>query len=206
MIQFKLNGQPIQMASSWEDLTMGQYLRLLNAGDDFLQLVSILSGIDYEILKKAEIIGLESVIQCTKFIGTKPDFGGTCDKVGSYPLPKNDKGQFNIQLESLAQFEDMRAVTKTLTNTKAITEAFPRITAIYLQKIKDGSYSPERVNLMEAEVMDMPAKEVMITGGFFLLKLRSLLNGTAPTSQSTPPSPKKSKPASKSSRKRSGSR
>jgi len=206
MIQFKLNGEPLSIPTAWDELTTSQYLQILDLKDDYLQVVSILSGMDYEIIKKAEINGLEHLIIATSFLQKPADFGGTCDKVGSYTLHKNDKGQFNIQFESLAQFEDMRNVMKSCVDAKTTAQAFPKFVSIYLQKIRDGEYSYSKAMEMVTEVLTLPAKEVIITGSFFYVKLRSLLNGTPATSLPISPSPKKKKPVSKGSRKSSGRR
>lgn len=211
MIEFKLNGKPLSIPTAWEEATYNQYLQTWDLKGDYLQLVSIASGLDYEILKTAKIEGLESVIMAAGFLRTVPDFTGTCDKVGPYDLPKNHKGEFNIQFESLAQLEDMRAIMNTCIipeqnkyDIRKLTNAYPSFVAIYLQKIRDTDYSYSKAIEMVPEVMDMPAKEVIITGSFFYVKLRSLLSGTLKTSPPTTLSPKKKKPVSAGSRKSSG--
>lgn len=213
MIEFKLNGKPLSIPTAWEEATYNQYLQSWYLKDDFLQAVSIASGIDYEILKTAKVEGLESVVAAAKFLWTPPDFTGTVDKVGTYRLPKNDKGQFNIQFESLAQFEDMRAIMnacilpdKNKYDIRKIAESHPKFVAIYLQQVRDTDYSYSKAMEMVPEVMAMPAKEVIITGSFFYVKLRSLLSGTLKTSPHTTPSQKKKKPVSTGSRKSSGRR
>lgn len=206
MIAFKVNSSTVNIPTFWDELTMGQYLQVMEIGDDYIKAVAILTGLDYEILKTANTEGLELVIPSLAFMNKTPDFTGTVDKVGTYRLPKNDKGQFNIQFESLAQFEDMRAVIKTCSDAKSIAHAFPKFVAIYLQKIRDTDYSYSKAIEMVPEVMAMPAKEVIITGSFFYVKLRILLSGTLKTSPPTTPSQKKKKPVSAGSRKSSGRR
>jgi hypothetical protein len=205
MIKFKLNGKTIQVATSWDELTFSQYLRVLQFKDDYLEVVSCLAGIDYEILKTSTINGLESIISSSSFMNTPPVFPGYVENVGPYKLPGGN-GKFNIQMESLAQIEDMRAILKTCKDVQTITEAFPKFVAIYVQKIRDGEYSYSKAMDMEKEIQSMPAKEVIVTGSFFYVKLRSLLNGTAVTSPPTPQIPKKSKRVLKRSAKSSGRR
>lgn len=203
MITFKLNGKKIKIASSWGDLTFKQYIEIFTLPDDYRLLLGILTGIDIETIKNAIIIGFDQLIEAMSFVNTPftiPEYSNT---LGKYKLPVNSKGHFNVQFESLAQFEDMRAVVKSLpgNDLKAHTEAYARYVAIYLQKIWDGEYDPEKAKAMVEEVMQMPALEVLSAGSFFYVKLMSLLNGTTKTSQNTPPSRKKSKPVSKRSRK-----
>lgn len=204
MIPFKLNGKPFKMPSSWDDVRYDQYLKTFDITPETTttELLSIFTDIDLETLKAAKIEGVEQVLTALSFAAKTMETEGYCKKVGTYSLPGKDK--FDIQFESLAQFEDMREIMRKLTDFKSIAQAFPKFVAIYLQKIRDGEYSYSKAVEMEAEVVKMPAKEVVITGSFFYLKLTSLLNGTPKTSPLTPRSPKKSKQALKRSGKRSG--
>ncbi len=181
MIQFKLNNEPIQMPSSWLDLTYGHYLGILENKGGILELISLFTGIDIDTLKKAEIEGLESIIETLSFLKETPEFPASTPRIGKYELPLNSKGEYNIQFESLGQFEDMRAVMSKVPNNNALeyTKALGRYVSIYLQKIRDCKYDPDKALFMfDSEVFDMPAHEVIAAGSFFLLRLLSLLNGT----------------------------
>lgn len=204
MIVFRLNSKRVKVASSWEDLTMSQYLQVQKLKDDFLQLVSICSGLDYEILKKAEIVGLESVIEAVKFVSKPPEIPSSVQKLGKYTIPLDSKGQFNIQYKRLDQFEDMRKIMTGAKDIGSIIEAFPQFVAIYLQPIRDGQYQFSKAMDMVEEVKELPALQVISLGSFFLIKLLTLSNGTPKTSQNTSQKPKKLKPGSKNSRKSSG--
>lgn len=202
---FKLNGKFIDIATTWDDFTWRQYYRILVMGnDDVSEMVSILTNVPRETLAKATIIGLEQVLAAAAAIKEPPAWDGKCDKLGSYKIPANKNGEFNIQFESLGQFEDMRVIMNTIKDVRGLTEAHPRFCAIYLQKIRDGEYDPEKAREMVEEIKDYPAKEVMTVGSFFYAKVKALLNGTPPSSPSTPLSPKKSKPVSQNSTKNSG--
>lgn len=200
MIDFKLNGKKLRIPSSWDEVTTGQYLQLLNLKEDYLQAVSIFSGVDYETFKKAVVIGLDDLIKTLSFIKNGPDLSKISDKVGGYDVPKN------VQFETLAQFEDMRAVIQKCNGIMEVTKAYPQIVAIYLQKIRDKEYDYTKSQLMVDEVLTMPAKEVITVGAFFYVKLTSLLRGTQTTSPPTTQSPKKSKQGSRKSVKRSARR
>jgi hypothetical protein len=210
MIEFKLNGKPFKMPTSWDDVKYYQYLKTFDITKDTTtsELISIFTDIDVETIKGAKVIvGLEKVLGAMTFANKPMQTTGYCEKVGKYKLPINStKKQFDIQLESLAQIEDMKAIMKTLTDLKSIAYSFPKFVAIYLQKIRDGEYSYSKAVEMEQEVLNMPAKEVVITGGFFYLKLTSLLNGTSPTSRPTNQNPKNSTRGSRKSVKRSARR
>lgn len=205
MIKFKLNGKSIEVKTSWDELSFNQYYQIFNLKDDLLQAVAICTGLSYDILKNAKIVMLDQVISAMSFLNKPAEWSGSCLQVGKYELPINHKGQFNIQFESLGQFEDMRQVMKGIKDVVTLTEAYPKFVAIYLQKIRDKEYSHGAAMEMVEEVKAMPAKEVITLGSFFYVRLTSLLNGTKTTSPNTSQNRKKSKPGLKTSRKRSGS-
>jgi hypothetical protein len=200
MINFKLNGKPLQFPSSWEDITFNQYVAIMKAKSD-LEHLSILSGIDYEIIRKAEIGGVEELIIAMSFLQKLPVIPPSVDRVGPYSLPLNNKGQFDIRLESLGQFEDMRQIMRKLPENDIIvhTEAYAKYVAIYLQKIRDKVYDPMKVAELEEQVKGYNAYEVLSAGAFFFIKLVRLSTGTPITYPHIPPSPKKLKRVLKSS-------
>jgi hypothetical protein len=204
MINFKINDLSIPIPTDWPDVKFKQYLEIFNLKDDVLQLVSIISGQDYEYLKSATIIGLDRLLQAISFINIPPVIPPYPPTCGPYSLPANSKGQFNIQYESLGQFEDARqAMNKTTGNLYEHTKAYGKYVAIYLQKIRDGKYDPLKVPDMEAGVQNFPALEVISLGQFFFLKLKSSLNGTVKTSLPITPPQKKSKRAGRNSKRSS---
>jgi len=193
MIKFKINDKTINYPSQWEDLTFSQYLQVLSFTNDTVKMISVFSGIDYDYLKSATIINLESLLEASKFILKAPKFDTYYPQVGKYKLPANRKGQFDIRFESMGQFEDMRAQMMKKMDIQEHTAAYGRYVAIYLQKIRDGQYDPAKVEEVQEEVQTFPACEVIAAGQFFFLKLYSLSTGTAKTSQIIPPTPTKSK-------------
>ncbi len=205
MIKFKLNGKSIDIASSWEDLNFGQFIKVLELKNDTHQAISIVSGLDYEYLKKSTIIGLEPLIQAIQFLGKPYKFPETSFKLGKYKLPLDSKGEFNPQFKRLDQFEDMRKIMiDSDKGIKNVTEAYAKYCAIYLQEIRDKEYNYSKAMAMVDEIMLMPAKEVVPTGSFFLIKLLSLTNGIKKTSPTTNRNQKKSKRGGKTSKRSSG--
>jgi len=205
MLQFKLNNNTISIKIAWIETSFKEYVALMQ-GVDTTTAISIFTGVPIETLKKASIIGLEDVIQALSFLRTVPVIPATVTQVGPYKLPLNSKGEFNIQMESLAQFEDLRQVIKKLPGNDVVvlTKSYPEIVAIYLQKLRDGEYDPDKAKSMVSDVEDMPALEVISAGSFFLTKLLHLLTGTTPISHNTSQNQKKKKPDLPTSKKRSG--
>lgn len=206
MITFKLNSKRVEIASSWEDLTFNQYLEIFKVGGDLTKLIAVCGKLDYEILKKAKIEGVEALISAMAFIKKAPAWTEPIPKCGPYTLPVNKNGKYNIQYESLGQFEDMRTLMNRIRKDsilKDMQDITPDIVAIYLQKIRDGEYSPDKAQAMIEEIKTYPAQEVVTLGSFFIVKLSNLLTGTPDNSQVIPQNQKKSRQASKDFRKRS---
>jgi len=188
-----LNGEPIKITDSWEKTTLAQYIRIMKCKNDTAELLSIITGLEYDLLKKANIKGLDKLLYASSFINTHPVIPTKVEKIGGFKLPLNHKGIFDIQFESLAQFEDMRTVMDA-TDTKdatAITESYAKYCAFYLQKLRDGEYDGGKALAMVPEIMEYPALEVISAGSFFLVRLWILLRGTPTTSPSSAPSRKK---------------
>lgn len=202
-MNFTLNGKKVNVIDSWEGLNFSQYLRGLKAGTDLSEIFSIITGVPAETIKKAKIEGLDKLMYAASFLQTAPEINSKPTKVGKYKLPVDKKGVFDVQFESLEQFEDMRQIMTKLENgIYAHTEAYAKYTAIYLQKIRDKEYDGAKAMEMVEEVMLMPALEVVSAGSFFFVKLQSLLNGTRPVSR--PTRQLRRKAIGKRSQKRSG--
>lgn len=206
-----LNGKPINITDSWDKTTFSQFLRIIKyqlvpkKDRDYIELISIITGLEYEHLKKAEIKGFDKLLYAAEFINHEAKFNPTVTHIGKFKLPLNSKGVFDIQFESLAQFEDMRKVFEGLKDgIYHFTEAYATYCAIYCQKLKDGVYDGDKAMAMVPECMNLPASEIVSAGSFFFLKLRNLLSGINPNSQNT--SPKQGKNIGKRTKKRSVSR
>lgn len=192
-MKFTLNKKQIEVTDSWEALTFAQYLRILKMGNDIVETISILTGLEYDYLKKANIKGIDKLLYCAQFLNKPPQFPDKPTHIGPYKLPLNSAGVFDIQFESLAQFEDMRQIMGKLEEgVYPHTEAYAKYCALYVQKIRDKEYSGQKALEMVSEIMTYPASHIITAGGFFFVKLSILLNGTQSNSPNTAPHRKKS--------------
>lgn len=205
MITLKINGKTHKLPTSWQEVTLSQWRRMAES-KDLTDNIAIFTGIDRETLLKSQISGLDTLITTLSFTSKVMQPPGYTPTIGPYRLPANSKGQFNIQYESLGQFEDARAaITKTGdvdNKLKGTIDMYVSIIAIYLQKIRDGEYDYLKAKDMEPEIESYPVMEVLSLGSFFLIKQLSLLLGTQKTSRTTPP--KKGKKSLKRSSRSSG--
>lgn len=205
MIKFKLNGKALEIPSSWDEVTFNQYKGILDGANDEKAVISLFTGIDGQTIKNAVIVGFSGLIKALSFLNAPANFPGVVNQCGKYKLPLNSKGVFDIQFESLGQFEDMRTLIKPIKDIQGLTDAYPKFVAIYLQKIRDKEYDYDKAMQMVDEIKAMPAKEVIVLGGYFFVHINSLLNGTKASSPTTTQSRKKSKQALTNSKKHSGS-
>lgn len=193
-MKFTLNKKSIEVTDSWETMTFGQYLKVLKMKGTMTEIISIITGIEEETLKKAKIKGLDKLLYAAKFLNEPPQFNvEKLTHIGEYKLPLNSKGIFDVTFESLEQIEDLRNVMAKLPEgIYAHTEAYATYCAIYVQKLRDGDYDGDKAMAMVPEIMTYPASDVINAGSFFFVKLSSLLNGTPNNSQNTTPTRTKS--------------
>ena len=176
----------------------------------YYKLIAIFTGMPEESIRKADEAGkinnIDKILSALNFLKTPAKFDKVTTEIGPFKLPLNHKKEFNIQFESLGQFEDMRARMLKVPDNDALelVNAYPSYIAIYLQKIRDGKYSNDKAKAMEAEIWQYPAHQVITLGSFFLIKLVNLLRGTQATSPTTNQNPKKKKPVLTGYRKRLG--
>lgn len=204
-MRFILNGKTIEVTDSWDKMTFAQHLQVFKMKDIYDK-ISIITGIDRETLKKSRIKGLNKILYAARFLDETPQFPEKPTKIGPYKLPLNSKGIFDIQFESLEQFEDMRQVFSKLKpfpqegeqcidildRIHAHTEAYATYCAIYLQKIRDNEYDGDKALKIVPEVMGYPSSEVVTAGGFFFVRLQSLSTGIQSNSRSIAPARRKS--------------
>jgi hypothetical protein len=204
VIIIKINNETLHFPTKWEEVTYGQYIRIMSATTK-AELICILLNQEYESLKNKTVVGLEDLFTAARFTDQKPTFSDYYPQVGHYKIPTNSKGKFDIRFESLGQFEDMRSVMVKIKpdEVTSLILAYGKSVSIYLQKIRDKEYDSNKVHELEAEIKSFPACEIIGLGQFFFLKLMILSNGTKASSLRTSQKLKKSKPVSKSSAKRS---
>lgn len=207
VIKLTINKEPLNFPTSWNEVTFGQYCRILEAKSK-AELICVLLGKDFETFKNATVTGLEDLFTASAFTDKAPVYEPYYPQIGPYKLPKNNhkNDQFDIRFESLGQFEDTRQAMAGIKpdQPKELIKAYGKAVAIYLQKIRDKEYDPAKVPEVEQEIKAYRACEVIGLGQFFFLKLIALSNGTPNVSPSTPPSQKKSKPVLRNSKKRLG--
>lgn len=187
MIPYKINDETVQVPSNWDDLSFNQWEQINKLTvNDFIKLASIVLNIDYEQLSKAKIENAEELVDYLQFIYAPIETESRPLKLGEYDIPED------ITFESLAQFEDMRkTLNEALTKIDSekdifkivpvIAEYYPQWCAIYLQKVRDGSYDYKKALDMIPTIKELPCTDVIAVGTFFFYRQANLLVNTLKT-------------------------
>lgn len=158
---------------SWEQVTFRQLLDLTET--DELKALSLFTGIEPDILRKAQITGLDKLLTALSFIH-KPAPTNLLPKEihtkeGDYPVVKD------IGFESFGQYVDIK---ETLDELEKITDKekkgmetlkiYPLLCSIYTVKPYDFKIAEARVE----SFFNAPCTEVVAVGNFILMKLIAL--------------------------------
>ena len=179
-LPFELNGKTILIAGSWEDLTVGQTIDLLQwaTGDekDLVTLASIVSSID-----KSELLDYSFEL-ITKIAAPAYNFilETKLDK-DEWQCPKEFKCGENVYKTSmdpgLMNYGCMEIFEKTISNeTTNFCEKIPLMLAsmIYKGKFRDREIEARKdiEDIANNEVMNMPVYIAYPVSAFFLNKLQ----------------------------------
>ena len=180
MIPFKINNVRYQIPTQWSDVTMRQYVGLLNVPNGLQHQISFFTGIPVEVLMKVELHNLEKIAIALSFLTTAPKF-----EPGPSPTLAGQKIPTDITIKSLGKLEYLKGlmsrIPKDLTDSyAALADLYTEACAVYLM----NDFDPELMPETKATVYTYPCTEVMRTGAFFLFKPLNLMRNTATRSPS----------------------
>lgn len=136
-------------------------------------MLSIFTGIEPDILRKAQISNLGQLLQILNFTSIPLDLRKIPDKIQGYEIPKT------LDFETIGQYMDIKDIIDRNTDQDKIMEHYPEICSIYATKPYDYNKAKEKID----EFLDSPCGEVLAVGNFILLKLIALKNTTGKTYQ-----------------------
>lgn len=195
MITFKINGKSVDIPHRWEDVTMRQYIALLNTPSTLRDHIAFFTGIPIQTLMLVEIHNLETIAEALSFLRVPPEYEpGPTKNLGEYVLPED------IKIKSLGQFEALRALFQRMPKDINTSEAWLQIAdlyaeacAIYLSKT-DELFDESKVPQLKEVVYSFSCVEVMRTGAFFLFKPVNSFTAMKNPSRSIAQHLKKSRP------------
>jgi hypothetical protein len=146
----------------WEEVTFSQFLEILEA-PDLASRLSVFTGVDAELLKKAKISNLEVVTGLLSFLdNTEIEMSNIPKEVAGYKMPAN------LGMETIGQFEDMKSeAAKIKDKSKESLKAYAMFCAIYATNPYDYKEAESKLEIF----MNAPCVEVLAIGNFTLVKL-----------------------------------
>lgn len=179
MIPIKIDSISAQLPSSWDEVTLGQYIEMAKHSDELsiIRLLSILSGVDYIVLMNVNSETFDDrIVDHMVFIREPinvhelPAVDSLTINGKTYPLPDPSKctiGQ-KLGLESQIRIgQDMNTLHADLVATAV---------AIYMQPLIDvAPYNDERIEPIRNMILELPLKQVYPAGSFFFEWLGKVL-------------------------------
>jgi hypothetical protein len=179
-ITISLNGVKVhrEIPISWDTVTYSQFLQLTDCVNDPVKILTVFTGIEEAVIKKATILGLDSIIAVLGFLRTEPPQLLPKTILG-YQLPPD------VGLETLDQYTDLKDDLDKAGELKGkdALEKYPLYCAIYACKAKHGRYDWTLAEQMAPEFLNAPAPEVLAIGNFTLAKLIGLNLNIDPASR-----------------------
>jgi hypothetical protein len=171
---FTLNGVRVEknLTTSWEETTFATFLALYECGNDRVKILSVLTGIDEETLRKSEIGNLEPLLRLISYVTNQPFEYEIPEAIHvgdhSYPIAKN------LEITSLDRYNDLEDIIKTFAtlDTKGVVSKYPLICAIYAV----NPYDYKDAENLSKEFFNAPCTEVMAVGNFTQVNISGLKN------------------------------
>jgi len=178
-ITIKINGVPTikTLPISWQQVPFGTFIKLTECGDDYVKVFAAITGLDENLLRKANIENLDTALALLDFLKTECP-SEVPKTILQYKVPEN------LGLKTLGQYTDLKAELKRSANLSP-AEALRKYTlycAIYACDQKHDEYDWEKAEWMADEFLLAPSPEVLGIGNFTLKKLIELNYGIAPNS------------------------
>ena len=172
-VTFKLNGVKVEkdLPTCWAETTFDQFMKLTKCGVDKAKILSVITGLDEETIRKAQIANLDALLRVISYVTNEP-FDYTLPKVlhvpgGEYQIADN------LELTSLERYNDLEDIIKTFgdDNHENISK-YPLICAIYAV----NPYDYKTAENLSKEFLNAPCTEVMAVGNFTLVNISGLRN------------------------------
>jgi hypothetical protein len=184
MTPIKINGQSLEIPSSWDEVTTMQFIELSDSEErpnHIVRIISALTGIEYETLAATECEIAESVLQAVAFIGTPPDFSKLIapDKInvgGKLLTVPKDITSETFGQKTLVQ----QKINECVEAKKELSSIIPFTIAQYFQPAYyDSKYNDKQAEQFESITRHVKILEAFPVANFFLSKYISSLNERA---------------------------
>ena len=180
-IEYKGQKKTYSLPSSWEEVTVQQFIALEVSGGyqgKYVQLLQDLTGAPLPVIQNTKTDLQLQIRSALEFIITKPPNWNKLARRDKYKF----KGAFfevpeNLELETALQ---KILVQNKLNSTKNVAECIPYVIAVYMQKVINGYFDEQKAAVLEEEVLQMPIVEMFSLATFFFRRLLKYKRGGIP--------------------------
>lgn len=159
----------LEIPTGWSQVPFRLYKPILKA-NDLPKKLAVFTGLDEDLIRKAEIHNLPKITASLHFLTTEP----------VYTVPKTCLGfsiAKNLDTKSAAQYADLMDIwQKFKENDINNFDYFPLIVATYAVK----PYDYQDADNLAPTFLEAPCTEVLAIGNFTLVRLHALRNGIVP--------------------------
>lgn len=150
----------------WSEVDFETFLKLLDCGSDYAKVMDAITGIPKDVIVRAKIANLETLINLLSFLNTAPPTT-IPETIMGYKIPSD------LAFQSIGQYEDLKNDYAARTSKEDILRQYPLYCAIYAC----DEYDWEKAELLAPIFLKAPAGEVLAVGNFTLMKLTALMKG-----------------------------
>lgn len=188
MIPLKIGELKCEIPTTWQEVTLRQYMELQNHREDLniLRLLSILTGVEYRILLNINSDSFDDrIMDSIEFIKAPIDIYTLEEKesitINGKVIKVPDASTHTIGQKLLLQSK-IRLLQETGEGSHAILVSYA--VAIYLQPLIDGTqFDDSRVEEIREIVLSLPLIDVYPIGCFFLSGWITFLRSSGQPSQ-----------------------
>lgn len=166
----KINGIAVsrEIPNAWHLVTFRQFLKLAECGDDMSKVIGVFTGLDPELLRKADIKNYDVLMSCISFMKSEMNMIIPSACLGM-------KVPSDIESEAIARYADVQSIVQQFKEGESNIVHYPLIAATY---ITPSPYDFKQAEQLAERLLDAPCAEVMAIGNFTLRKLIASRNGT----------------------------
>lgn len=153
----------------WDQVPFKLFIDLDACGQDIIKVISLFTAIEYDTLRTAKIVDMDSVIEDLGFLNKKPEPVIPKTILG-YTVPKD------LEFEQVQMYLDLKNYVKEAKELPPLVqlERYALYCAVFACIAKHGKYDWSLAEAMAPEFLQAPCTEVLGIGNFTLMKLIGL--------------------------------
>lgn len=172
MLKYKFNGVEKRLPTRWEELSFKEYVSVIGATRNNVQMLSIILGEPIERIAEAKFDGLDTVIFAMSFL---------CKPIEINPYPTSLGSLYHFDQVNLYYPEQIDRLNELVIENcqKELPEqakGFALYAAVYLQAL-DQVFDFEKAVYLSEQIMIYPCTEVLSIGSAALMRAMAAQSG-----------------------------